>query len=209
MSTPLNLFGEPEKPPYSAALSQWHTPMWIARRIACWIDPGETVVEPACGGGNLIAALIERDHDPEDITAIDIDPQWADYARQRLPGVVVGVHNFLTIPAPVDPYDVALMNPPFEGDLHAQFVERALLWARRVIAVVPVSIEYGEERDRELWAVKARVTSRAKLPCRVKYGGAGSASFDSEVIEITRRRGPRMPGEKNFICEEVWRDGES
>jgi predicted RNA methylase len=198
-----NLFGEPEQ---RAEASQWWTPMWFALRMAAWVPRTAHVIEPACGGGNLIKALLTLGHDPAKITAFDLDPAWSQHCRDQFPGVKVFTGNFLE--AQVFERDVVLQNPPYEGDMHAQFVEHALRCAPVTIAAVPVSIEYGEERDRTLWAQKAQIVRRAKLPVRVKYGGAHSASFDSQVIKVCRRAELRAPGELCAVLEEVWREGE-
>ena len=203
-----DLFGEPTR---DTAQSQWFTPPWLAKRLAQWVRPGDRVLEPSCGTGNLIAALMEIDL-RHVVLAFELDLAMADHARGRFAGPFSSVHvlhgNFfeaVTLPT----LDVALMNPPFEGNAHMRFVRRALDLAPVVLGIFPASFEYGQERDRELWATKAAVTHRARLPERVDYGGDQSPSFDSVALRIIRREQPRGAGEQRQVLEEVWRPGDA
>jgi predicted RNA methylase len=204
LSLQTNIFGEPELSP---ALSQWHTPDWVSRRLAAWVQREARVLEPSCGAGNLIAPLLAAGHDPGRITAIELDTAWADHCRIRF-GHKVNVFNGDFLSDSWGRFDVILMNSPFENGLHARFLEHALTHAPVVIALMPVAIEFGEERDRTFWARKGRVVRRARLPERVKYGGASQASFETVALRVERRADLRAPGELAAVIEEVWREGE-
>lgn len=198
-----HLFGEPELQP---SLSQWHTPAWLARRMAGWVPRWARVLEPSCGGGALIEGLIRAGHQPSLILAIDLDPAWARHCEERFPGLLVLRGDFRAS-APelrAAELDFVLMNPPFEDNGHLRFVLRALELAPVVVGAFPVSFQFSLQRDRELWAPRAVVTRRAILPERVDYGGDQSPSFDSVVLQIERRRKPRFPGEVREVEEEVW-----
>jgi SAM-dependent methyltransferase len=203
----LSLTGEPD---LQFGLSQYFTPLWICRLLAAWVPPTVRVLEPSCGSGNMIAALLERGHDPELITAVEIDPHWADYARARFNGQVhVITGDFFEVKRKrwngASPFfDMAWGNPKFEENSHARFIRHCLQLCPLVCFVLPTSVEYSRERDGELWAKHARITRRAKLPDRVKYGGDNQASFDSEVLKIVRRDVVRPPDEINLVMEEVW-----
>lgn len=203
MNTQVNLFGEPS---HSVALSQWHTPDWIARRLAAWVPMGARVLEPACGAGNLIAALL-RANPNANVTGIELDHAWAEHCRARFDGAVKVIHADFKSDS-WGRFDCVLMNPPFENGLHAEFLELALTYAPVVLAILPVAIEFGEERDRTFWARKGRVVRRARLPERVKYGGASQASFETVALRVERRADLRTPGELSAVIEEVWREGE-
>jgi len=205
MNTQTNLFGEPSR---DVALSQWHTPDWIARKLASWVTMGANVLEPSCGAGNLIAPLL-RVNPKATVTGIELDPKWASYCRDRFAdNSNVKIINADFKSEQWGRFDCVLMNPPFENGLHAEFLERALDFAPVVFAILPVAIEFGEERDRLLWSRKAVTAWRARLPERVKYGGASQASFETVALRVERRASPRMPGETLYIGEEVWREGE-
>ena len=200
----ISLFGEP---PLRPELSQWHTPQTIARRLARWVPKSVRVLEPACGSGNLISALVENGHDPALIIGVELDQAWAQHARDRFArtGVLIVDGDFLKLaPLYSDHADIVLMNPPFEDGGHVAFVERALEISDVVIGVFPVTIEFGAERDRDFWAKKAKVVRRARVPNRVKYGGAYSANFETVALEIVRRDKPRAADEVLTVREEVW-----
>lgn len=203
--TQVNLFGEPE---FDVALSQWHTPMWLARQLAAWVPPTAYVLEPSAGAGNLIQALLERGHYPARIVAIELDEAWAEHCRARFDGAVqVWRADFLS--DMFGRFDVCLMNPPFEDGQHGRFIEHALdHHTGTVVGIFPAAVEFGEERDRTVWARKARVVRRARLPERVKYGGDNQAKFDTIALSLRRRLEHRLPGEISAVVEEVWRDGE-
>jgi predicted RNA methylase len=196
-----HLFGEPERKP---SLSQWWTPPWLAQRLVSWVPRGLRVLEPSCGGGALLAALLRAGHPAMDICALDIERDWASHCGQHFPGIHVDVGDFLAHPILADSFGCVVMNPPFEDNLHLRFVLRALELAPMVIGVFPVSFEFGKERDRELWATRGVVTRRARLPERVDYGGTQSPSFDSVVLRIERRFAPRAQLERQLVVEEVW-----
>lgn len=198
-----SLFGEPALKP---ELSQWHTPMAVARKLAAWVPADARVLEPSCGGGNLIAALIHQGHDPRRITGVELDEKWADHADKRFLGKVsVYCADFLKHAALYCDHDVAITNPPFEGGMHAAFIEALIdIGIPVVLAILPSSIEFGLERDHTLWSKKARVTRRARLPQRVQYGGSFSASFDTVALRIVPRTKPREAGELFAVEETVW-----
>lgn len=201
----MNLLGEP---PQLAECSQWWSPMWFAMLAAAWVPRGGRVVEPSCGSGNLIEALLRLGHRAEDIVAVEKDPAWADFTRARFEGrVQVICGNFLSaeVRAQIGSCDSALTNPPFEDGLHEQFVTLLIeMLIPCVVGILPHSIEYGLDRDRDLWPL-AYVARRARLPGRVKYGGDHSASFETVCLQIKRRTAPRVLTEILYVAEEVWR----
>lgn len=196
-----SLFGEPEVHP---TLSQWFTPPWLARRLAAWVPRGARILEPSCGRGSLLAALLRTGHGPENLAGIELDPKWAAFARDDLRPVPIVHGDFLTLPYVPDSIDVVVMNPPFEDNAHLRFVLHALELAPVVVGVFPVSFEFSRERDRSLWASHGVVTRRARLPERVDYGGDQSPSFDSVALRIERRDRHRAHNEARQVLEEVW-----
>lgn len=200
-----DLFGEPRRDPQR---SQWFTPMWIARRMARAVPRHARVLEPSCGGGNLIAALLENGHPRDLIVACEIDQEWAQYTRNRC-GVRVVCGDFLATDREAFGHvDYVVGNFPFEQNRHLHFTVHSLRLAPVVLGVFPAAFEFSGERDRDLWSTRARVTHRARLPERVDYGGDQSPSFDSVVLRIIRRMHPRPVGEQLPVYEEVWLPGE-
>lgn len=197
------LFAEPELNP---DLGQWMTPQWLCRRLAAWVYPGWRVLEPGCGSGNILDALVRAGHPRNLLTGVDIDAHWVEYARARFEHKLLIHHtDFLSAPLAHGYWDCVCMNPRFEDNTHMRFVIRALELAPVVVGVFPVGFESSIERDRDLWATKGVVIARAKLPERVDYGGDQSPSFDSVVLKIARRGHARRDGEVIHVAEEVWR----
>lgn len=196
-----DLFGEPER---DAVLSQWHTPRWLALKLAGWVPRSHRVLEPCCGGGALIDGLLRAGHPAGEIRAIEVDCLWAAHCEGAFPGVRVLRGDFLSRELQADIADVVVMNPPFERNLHMRFVLRALELAPMVVGIFPVWFEFSGRRDRELWATHGVVTRRARMPERVNYGGSQSPSFDSVALQIERRWAPRAVDEQVNVMEEVW-----
>jgi predicted RNA methylase len=197
----LSIFGEPE---LKAELSQWHSPPWLCRRVAEWVQLGSRVLEPCCGGGNIIDALLRAGHAPQDVVGNEVDEAWHAHCVRRFDDAVkVYCEDFFSC-ASLGSFDVVPMNPPFEDEQHTAFVKRALELAPIVIAIVPASFEFGQARDRELWATRAVVTRKAKMPARVDFGGDTSGKGDTVCLKIERREQARQPGEIINVATEVW-----
>ena len=210
-NTQTNLFGEPAR---DAAASQWFTPSWLAARLARWVPRSARVIEPACGSGNLIEALLRCGHLPERIIAIERDKRWAEHTYRRFERLVQVVYGDFLLDAHVRESCVAfqptacLQNPPFEDNAHMRFIIAGLELAPLVVGIFPGSIEFSGERDNRLWSQRAVVTRRALLPERVDYGGDQSPSFDSVALMIERRASPRRSPEVRHVREETWRPRE-
>ena len=64
------------------ALSQWHTPAWLAKRMVAWAGAvGGRWLDPACGHGALMLAALEAPQAPF-VTGVDLDPDSARHARR-------------------------------------------------------------------------------------------------------------------------------
>lgn len=196
----MDLFGEPSRDPKQ---SQLFTPMWLARRMAERVPRTACVLEPSAGSGNLIAALVERGHPLDLIVAVERDPRWVEFLRERFPGLCVFCADFMSWSTSVQ-FGVALMNPPYEGNQHMRFIAHALEMSRRVWGVFPVSVEFSQERDDELWSQRAKIRHRVVLPERVKFGSS-SGQIDCEVLDIEPRPEPRRADELRAVTEETWR----
>jgi hypothetical protein len=106
------------------------------------------VLEPSCGEGSLISALLDFGQQEKrvfDIDAYDIDPLNVLMADQLKADVKC--QDFLTVvPQPV--YDLVLMNPPFSGLTyikHIQHAQRFLKPNGVLISVCPT--EFTEQWD--------------------------------------------------------------
>lgn len=145
-------------PPPNRALSQWFTSPKFAARVARWADVGrgDWVLEPSAGDGALAVAALRRG--AYVVHAWEIDPARAIHVMGGEPGLAVFRGDFLEPlrKGPVrgtraEPYDVALMNPPFEGGLMERFVIAALACSRRAVAILPAYVFYSATRRRGFW----------------------------------------------------------
>lgn len=197
-----DLFGEPAR---DLSKSQLFTPMWLARRMATMVPRSARVLEPSCGRGNLVKALLEQGHAPENILAIDADERMASFAREQCGGVAVLCCDFLKYEGVG--FNVALMNPPYEGNQHLDHVLHALDLVDVVIALVPADFEFTQERDSRLWATQALVTHRKLLPERVKFTGDGGQN-EHVVLRMVRRMRHRRSDDERTVYEQTWRPGD-
>jgi predicted RNA methylase len=176
-------------------------------KAAAWVPLGTRIIEPSCGSGNLIDALLRLGHAPENITGVEIDERWCTYCDERFDRRVrILCEDFRARTWAGESFDVALMNPPFEDEAHTAFVLDALEIAQTVVAIVPASFEFGTGRDRELWSKRGVISRRAVMPRRPKFGGAGTGLGDMVCLQIDRRKAPREPGEVLYPATEVWYD---
>ena len=103
---------------------QYQTPKWAIRVLFENMDlpcpPGnDRWLEPAAGTGNIIE-VANKFNKKINWTGIEIDPKFTRrFACQKW---LVG--DYLTLPAPAQPYDVIITNPPFS--LAMEFAKKAL-----------------------------------------------------------------------------------
>jgi predicted RNA methylase len=164
----VDLFGEPAR---TAELSQFFTPMWLARRAMRWIPPSARILEPSAGRGNLIDGWL-RAAGPEAerrVTAVEKDPRFYELLRRRFPRAHLYCGDFLEWLPTSGRWDAAPMNPPYEGGQDASHVAHALELVDRVVAIVKSDFEYSAARDRVLWS-RARVVRRALIVDRPDFG---------------------------------------
>jgi predicted RNA methylase len=163
------------------SLGQWDTHPEVCAAFVRWCAPRprSSVLEPCAGIGNLARAFDREGHV---VTAIEIDPE-----RAAVSGARVG--DFLAEAAPPRPsFDLAAMNPPYERDGETRFMQRGLLFAPRVCAIVRL-VALASERRADAW--EAMIVSRlAHLVPRPVF--AGSSGMDEIVfVEVKPRRGAK------------------
>lgn len=181
--------------------SQWHTPDDLARRLVEWCGRpprGWRILEPSAGSGALVRPWLDGGGlalaEPSQITACEIDPQWAAHLRATCHGVAVEECDYLQRPAPSKPYDLAVMNPPYEGGADSLFVAKAMAESMRVIALVRSAFLHGKTRHERVWshveARRWRLVGIAYLVARPSFAAAGEASgtplSDFVAIKLTK-----------------------
>ena len=179
-------------PPLDPGLSQWHCPVGLANRIAQWagVKPGDRVLEPCAGGGNLARPCVAAG---AKVTAVEIDPAWADVLRNdpTLDGTVVHTADFMTLrPEDLGTCDLAVMNSPFEGGADAIWLERVLEFVPRVVAVGPSRILFGQEKHERVWS-KHSLIGLANMIRRPVFFGSGG-KFDVVVVDVERGLGKSL-----------------
>lgn len=108
------------------------------------IKPGDRVLEPQAGIGNIVRPLLARG---AHVDAVEIHPGRADVLHGiGHPHLHVACANFLTLPA--DPvYDFCLCNPPFSGTHWMKQVRHAWDFVKPggiLRAILPASAEVNE-----------------------------------------------------------------
>lgn len=148
-------FGVDER--ISTDASQWFSPPEIAWRMACLAGSppqGWRVLEPSAGSGNLVRAALDRCPGCT-VDAFELDPYYADVLRDRFAGdrVTVESSDFLESDhRDDDPYDLAIMNPPFEDGLDGRFLAEVMHRSLRVIALVRLAALAGQGRYEDVWS---------------------------------------------------------
>ncbi len=136
---------KPDKPRASTAVAKdlqyYPTPERIAADLAeeAYIRPGQSVLDPSCGCGRMLAAARQRGGVP---FGIEVDAGRVAMARAQ--GFDVLHANFLEC-EPVAKYDHVLMNPPFFGKWYMRHVLHAFKFLKsggRLTTILPVTARY-------------------------------------------------------------------
>lgn len=150
------------------ASSAWYTPRhaaavlgrmaecaWLSAPGACGARPWR-VLEPAAGTGALLEALAEDGlASPETaVDAVELDERVASSLSTRAWPMNVRVEcaDYLARPAPARPYDLAIMNPPYEGGLDSLFMSKAMDESLRVIALVRLALLESQRSYQRIWS---------------------------------------------------------
>jgi predicted RNA methylase len=162
-------------------LQQYFTPKDIAAQLARKADVrnGMTVLEPSCGTGNLMAAVLatmESHTKYDQVEGYEIDPVVAKEASAL--GVKVVVGDFLAqAPRPV--FDRVVMNPPFANGRDMQHVSHALQFLKpggKLVAIMSPAWTFHSSALAQGFrtAVLAMVHKWEELPANsFKESGAG------------------------------------
>jgi len=171
-------------------LSQWFTPPELAARIVEWalerfpVEDTLRVLEPSAGHGSLTRPLAAAGHR---VHAVEIDPKNCEVLKTRSGAVELYCGDFLTLTSLL-PYDLAVMNPPFENGAAEAHVLHALKFAPRVVAHVPLTTLEGRKRREGLWS-EAYLKRLAICSSRPKYGEKAGATAMC-TIDVVRRPEP-------------------
>ena len=188
---------------------KWHGgKSYLAKRIVEWagISHGEArVLEPSAGVGRFVWPLLEAG---ALVTAVELDDRMVsamsdEATRRHVPNstLLVKRRDFLSMDP--EPHDLAVMNPPYEDGQAEVHVMRALEWAPRVVALVPLAFLCSLNRYEAVWR-HVRLMRQVNFIRRPSFGGDQGGSRDFAVFELVRRSKPREPGEKDRVEVEWW-----
>lgn len=200
MSATLSLPGVDALPPQhlrQRALSQWFTPADVAERM---VAPSRhlshaRVLEPSAGHGALVSAVLSAMRFVA-VDACELDPEVASRIPHD-PRVRVDVCDYLTRAAPTQPYDLAVMNPPYEDGMDGAFLEKAMRECLRITALIRIAALCGKDRYERVW----RHVDRGEWRCvglhpivaRPSFLASGEASesakSDFVCVRLTRVAG--------------------
>lgn len=132
------------------------------------IQPGEAVLEPSAGTGNIAAAAVEAG---AVVDCVELDLGLANVLMDRVPRVRhVYIRDFLGVEPDGQSYDAVVMNPPFLRGRDIAHVTHALQFVKpggRLVAVMGAGVAYSkvkaaaefrqlvEDRDGEIIALPA------------------------------------------------------
>ena len=109
------------------AFQAFYTPAELAKRLVAMADlrPGHTVLEPSCGDGALVKAILDSGVDIEFLTAVELNPEAIAKTRDLVAAcedgfVALYEGDFLRLPLKKGEFDRIVMNPPFGGPIRDQ-----------------------------------------------------------------------------------------
>jgi len=134
------------------ATSLFPTPPELAKRMfeLADIHPGECVLEPSAGTGNLIKAVLDR-VDTE-VLAYEINRDLSDMLYRLYPSYKLQVRNkdFLEVTDFQGCYPKILMNPPFENKQDIRHVRHAFTFLKpggRLVAVMSSGVTFRSDKE--------------------------------------------------------------
>ncbi len=169
-------------PSLNPELSQYHTPVKLARKMVKWAKvDGLHVLEPSAGGGNIVRELIRVD---AIIEAVEIDPRWVKVLRHEFPTTDIIEADFLKWTAH-NRYHAVIMNPPLDEGVGTHHIKHALRFAPQVISVLRGQDLHCKERYREFWS-NCDLARLALLVRRPVYSGKGG-QIETIVVDVRRK----------------------
>lgn len=175
------------------SLSQWDTRPDTACELVRWagVRPGDRVLEPSAGKGNVVAALVAAECS---VVAVELDRSRANALAQRFLGVAdphpIHCDDFLEFAARVNSecFDVVVGNPPFECGLDLAFVLAGLRLAPRVVFLLRLAFLEGKDRHERLWS-RHHLARLRVFSGRERFEGDTEGSPKSAMAFFDIRRG--------------------
>lgn len=169
------------------ALGQWDTHPELARAFVRWCGvKGAAVIEPSCGIGNVAVAALGVGG-ARVVLGVELDPARASLARdRRIDGfqVVDGDIFDPVVRQAVPMADVAIGNPPYEGNGALRHASRWMEFAPRACFIAPLETLAGEREG--LWEAERMHLRRVAVcaPYRPPFGLAGHGMSEIAFFEV-------------------------
>lgn len=145
------------------------TPLYIIDAMVekTFLASHKTIYDPACGDGNILCYIVEvlKKNFSEDsiiniIFGADISQDNVDKCKARLADLLPSVsehkinahikcRNTLLAPEYFT-YDLIIMNPPYERDLHKKFLLWSLVHAKEIVSIQPCQFLYKHNNLRKI-----------------------------------------------------------
>lgn len=146
-SNPLDFFPTPPDIVEELTTQRWLSERWGARLVVAEDRPLR-YCEPNGGSGALVAVMAAKLRPGDDLVVVEKNPLLAAMLRTRFPQATVIEGDFLDYTDP-KPFDVILMNPPFDGKTYQKHVNHAASMLARfgvLASIVPSSfVTHGDE----------------------------------------------------------------
>lgn len=185
------------------AKSQWFTPPDLARRVVEWagIEKGMSVLEPSAGRGALLYEISRSLRPYGRMSSFEIDPIHRAHLEQQFsPRCRVGGDFFAWTADEF--FDLAIMNPPYEGGRDVLFAAKCLCVCDRVVGIFAARIVHSKGRS-EFWR-HTDIQRMAILSERPRFGGDYTPMTDFVILELVRRQHARRQGEATPTLTEWW-----
>jgi predicted RNA methylase len=190
---------------YNETLSQWYTRPKLAQMVVDWalegVDEPISILEPSAGVGALVRPI------PSIHTVVAIEPD-SSRAKELERGIdrPVSVHCIgFEQYHPLERFDLAIMNPPYELNMDVLHCRKATVICDRVVAVLQLTALQGVRKNRYLWQW-VDIPRMAICERRQRFDGekAYTPTSGTVVIEMIRRKFPRSYGEPSETQIEWW-----
>ncbi len=194
----------------------YRTPAWCVRAILPFLPTSGTILEPGCGDGAIVQALITAGIARDRIYGVELDKHLAAECEE-FTGAEVQVGNFLKEPMP----NAALVigNPPF--GLALEFVEKALELVHRRGGTVCMLLRlnwfgggdraaFHKRSPADIYVLPRRPSFCASVTCKKKCGWQISIAVDAEKPKRCVRCGATVTvttTDATEYCWAVWRPG--
>ncbi len=194
----------------------YRTPAWSVRAILPFLPTSGTIMEPGCGDGAILEALIDAGVPRSRLYAVELDPGLAADCEERT-GIEVEVADFLREPMPGA--GLVIGNPPF--GIAQEFVEKALEIVDPTKGTVCMLLRLnwfgGGERapfhraaPADLYVLPRRPSFCASITCKKKCGWQISIAVDADKPKKCAACGEAVTvttTDATEYCWAVWRPG--